>query len=308
MGPWSGWVECVPNFSEGRRKDVIAAIEGAVTGTPGALLLDRHTDPDHNRTVLTFAGPPAAVLDAALRACDVAVARIDLTRHAGWHPRIGAMDVLPFVPLEDTSLESCVALARQAGEAIWRRFRVPVYLYEEAALKPERRDLSNIRRGGFETLLQAAGREPECAPDIGGPGLHATAGATVVGARRFLIAWNVNLETDDVAAARRIAERVRESSGGFPCVKALGLFLASRGRAQVSMNLTDFQRTGLAEVFLAIEQEARRLGVAVSGSELVGLIPELALRASEGVDLRWENLGPDSVLEHRLRSLLGSSG
>jgi len=308
MAPWSGWVECVPNFSEGRDEEVIAALERAVTSASGVLLLDRHTDRDHNRTVLTLAGPPSSVLEAALRACEAAVAQIDLTTHEGRHPRIGAIDVLPFVPLEGTSLESCAALAHQAGEAIWRRFRVPVYFYEAAALQPERRELAAIRRGGFETLLEDARREAARAPDIGGPGLHPTAGATAVGARKFLVAWNVNLETDKVAAARRIAGRIRESSGGFPRVKALGLYLASRGRAQVSMNLTDFEKTGLAEVFLAIEQEARRLGVEVSGSELVGLIPEMALPAAGGVDLRWEHFSPDSILEHRLRSLLGSSG
>lgn len=307
MLPWSGWVECVPNFSEGQRQDVIAVLERVVAATPGALLLDRHTDPDHNRTVLTFAGPPAAVLEASLRACEEAVARIDLRKHAGRHPRVGALDVLPFVPLQDTSMESCVALARKAGETIWRSFRVPVYFYEAAAARPDRRDLSAIRRGGFETLAEIAPRHPARAPDVGGPDLHPTAGATAVGARTFLVAWNVNLDTKDLAAARYIARRIRESSGGLPCVKALGLYLPSRRRAQVSMNLTNFERTGLVEVFRAIEKEARRLRIGVSSSELVGLIPERALRAAEVADLPWENLTPDSVLENRLRSLLSPS-
>jgi glutamate formiminotransferase len=297
-------IECVPNLSEGRRGDAIEAFERAVESVPGVVLLDRHSDPDHNRSVLTFAGPPDAVMQAALALCGEAVRWIDLNAHAGQHPRIGALDVLPFIPWRNCTLEVCAGLARRAGEAIWNRFGVPVYFYESAALRPEHTNLAHIRRGGYERLRQEAPATPARAPDIGGPELHPTAGAVAVGARKFLVAWNVHLDTAEVSAARAIARAIRESSGGLPGVKALGLYLAHRGVAQVSVNLTDFERTGLGRAFRAIREKAAALGCRVTGSELVGLIPRAALETAAGEDLLWENLRDDSVLEVRYEDRL----
>jgi len=270
-------VECVPNFSEGRDREVVDALARAVEETPGAVLLDCQMDPDHNRSVLTFAGQPESVLEAAVRAVGVAVERIDLNRHQGVHPRIGAADVVPFVPVKGALLEDCVALARRAGEEIWRRFRVPVYFYEAAAQRPERSRLEWIRRGQFEGLRARVLEDPGRWPDIGGPELHPTAGAVAVGARKFLIAYNVNLATGDLEVARRIARKVRESSGGLPCVKAMGAPLASKGLVQVSMNLTDYERTPIRAAYEAVRQEAEREGVEIAGTEVVGLTPEALL-------------------------------
>ena len=245
-------VECVANFSEGREASTVDAIIAAIGSSAGVLLLDRHVDPDHNRSVITFAGPPDAAVEGAVRGVERAVSLIDLRRHDGVHPRIGAADVVPFVPLEGLTLEDCVCLAVRAGNEIWRRCGVPVYLYEAAARRPDRVNLAALRRGRFEGLQEKV-------PDIGGPALHPSAGATAVGARSFLIAYNVNLAAG-VEIARQIAGRIRHSSGGFPGVKALGVELASRGLAQVTMNLTDFEHTPLDSLFEAIESEANRLG------------------------------------------------
>jgi glutamate formiminotransferase len=277
-------VECVPNFSEGRDPVVISAIARAVSNTPGVLLLDTTSDPDHNRSVLTFAGHSQAVADAAVAAARTAVGMIDLTRHSGVHPRLGAVDVVPFVPLESTSLADCADLARQAGARIWSELGVPVYLYEAAAIRPECRRLEDVRR------LAA-----QLSPDFG-TGRHPTAGACVVGARNFLIAWNINLRTPDLEAARAIAREIREANGGLRAVKALGLPLASRGQVQVSINLVDFEVTPLHAVFEAVEREAARRGIEIDGSELIGMVPEAALENSAGHDLRWLNLRPDLVL------------
>jgi len=263
--------ECVPNFSEGRDLAKVGAIVAAIESTDGVLLLDSASDADHNRCVVTFVGPPQVVLEGALRGAAKAFELIDLNRHEGVHPRIGAMDVLPFVPLEDLTLQDCARLAWQAGEEIWRRLRVPVYLYEAAALRPERVNLAEIRRGQFEGLRQEAPRNPDRRPDIGGPELHPTAGAAAVGARKFLIAFNVNLETTDVEVAKRIARAVRSSSGGLPYLKAMGVPLRSRNQVQVSMNLTVFEQTPLQVAFEAVRREAARHGVSVAGSEIVGL-------------------------------------
>lgn len=274
-------VECVPNFSEGRDASVIAALEAEAA----PFLLHSTSDPDHNRTVLTLAGPPEKILEASLRLARTAVERIDLTRHSGVHPRIGALDVLPFVPLEGASMEDCVALAHKAGQAI-AGMGVPVHFYEYAALDNPRRNLAEIRR-----------RHPK-------PGLgcepHPDAGCTAVGARKILVAYNILLRSNDLAAARAIARAVRESSGGLPAVRALGLYLESRGQAQVSMNLTDYRVTPPHEVFLAVRREAARMGIEVASSELVGLIPQEALDMGRGVDLQWENLRPESVLDLHL--------
>jgi glutamate formiminotransferase len=274
-------IESVPNFSEGRNPATIAAICGAVTSTPGASLLHHTSDPDHNRTVLTFAGDSEPVAQAALAAVGVAVEKIDLTAHAGVHPRIGVIDVLPFVPIRNVTLADCARIAVDTAEEIWARYRVPTYLYEAAARTPERRALETFRRATF------TGK-----PDIG-EGRHPTAGAIVVGARPYLVAWNIWLQTDDLEIAKRLARRIRFSSGGFPGVKALGLPLTTRGIVQVSINSTDYGATPLDRIFRTVESEA---GVPIIGSELIGLIPEAALAPG----LRWLNLTEDSILEHRI--------
>lgn len=284
-------VECVPNFSEGRNAAVIDELARAASAVPGAALLDRSSDADHNRTVLTIAGRPEAVAEAALAAIRVAVARIDLTQHAGVHPRLGAADVVPFVPVSGITLEQCARLARGVGQRLWDELRVPVYLYEAAAGRPECARLENVRKLATAGIL---------APDIG-EGRHPSAGASVVGARKFLVAWNINLASRDLAAAREIARRIRESSGGLPAVKALGFALESRGEVQVSINLVDFERTPLPVVFDAVERECRARDIAIAGSELIGMIPAAALRTCAGHDLRWLNFRPELVLENRLR-------
>jgi glutamate formiminotransferase len=277
----------VPNFSEGRDRGVIDAIAGAIDAVPGTLLLDIHADPDHNRSVITFTGPPDAVAEAAVHAVGEATRRIDLRKHSGVHPRIGACDVLPVVPLGDVTMDDCARLARSIGERIWEQHRVPVYFYEAAATRPERRNLADVRRGQFE-------------PDLGGPQLHPSAGAVVVGARKFLVAYNVDLETGDVQTARAIARKIRASSGGLPAVKAMGLLLASTGRAQVSINLADFEITPPHIVFEAVEREAALLGVTIASSELVGLIPARALEMAAGRDLKIRGFHPGMILENRI--------
>jgi glutamate formiminotransferase len=289
-------IECVANFSEGRDSATVTAIEGAIASSAGVLVLRSEMDADHNRSVVTFAGPADAVAEGALRGIAVAVESIDLRQHQGVHPRMGAADVVPFVPLEGATLDDCVAIARRTGEAVWKRFQVPVYFYEAAATSPERRALENCRLGGFEN--------PKMAPDLGGPALHPSAGGCIIGARKLLIAFNVNLQTDDVRVAREIARKIRASSGGMPFVKALGLPLAGRGLAQVSMNLTDFEQTPLHEVFDAVRSEAAARGVAIAGSEIIGLMPKKALEDAAAHYLQCENFESGLVLENRLRSVV----
>jgi len=288
-------VECVPNFSEGRDRGKVEAIVGAIAAVRGVVVLGHEMDPDHNRSVVTFAGPPAAVVEGALAGVAMAVELIDLRRHTGVHPRIGAADVLPFVPVAQVTMEECVALAHQAGEEIWRRLHVPVFFYEAAAQSPERRRLENIRRSAAAGLV----------PDIGGPELHATAGAIAIGARKLLIAFNINFDTQDVGMAKEIARVVRESSGGLPGVKALGFALASRKLVQVSMNLTDFERTPLHVVFEAVRREAQRLGVSIAGSELIGFMPRKAVEMTAAAYLKCENLSSLTVLENRIAEVSG---
>jgi glutamate formiminotransferase/formiminotetrahydrofolate cyclodeaminase len=297
-------VECVPNFSEGRDAAKIDAIVAAILAVPEVVLLDRESDVDHNRSVLTFVGPPAAVAEAAFRAVEKAVAVIDLTRHQGMHPRIGAADVIPFIPIEGVTLEECVKLAERVGNEIWTKLQVPVYFYEAAARRPDRVNLENIRRGQFEALLQEMATVPARAPDCGEPRCHPTAGATVVGARKFLIAYNVNLGTPDVSIAKRIAKTIRQSSGGFRYVKSLGVMLGSRNLAQVSINLTDFEQTPMHLVFETVRREAERYGVSVVGSEIVGLIPKKAIELSAEYFLRYENFRPELVLENKIAEAL----
>jgi glutamate formiminotransferase len=276
------------------------AIVAAITAVPEVTLLDREADADHNRSVLTFVGPPAAVAVAAFRGVDTAVELIDLTQHRGAHPRIGAADVVPFIPIEGVTLEECVRLAERVGGEIWNRLKVPVYLYEAAARRPERVNLENIRRGQFEALLREMGTEAGRAPDIGEPLCHPTAGAVVLGARKFLIAYNVNLGTADVEIAKRIAKTIRFSSGGFRFVKSMGVMLGSRNLAQVSINLTDFEQTPLHLVFETVRREAERYGAPVVGSEIVGLIPRKAIEMAAEYFLRAENFRPELVLENRI--------
>lgn len=300
-------IECVANFSEGRDQVVVEALARAVASVSGVLLLDRTQDPDHHRAVLTFAGAPILVAEAAFRAVREAAARIDLNRHQGAHPRIGAADVVPFVPVEGVTLSECADLAARAGERIWRELGVPVYLYEAAARRPDRRRLEVIRRGGFEKLRLEVTRDPGRHPDFGEAALHPTAGATVVGARKFLIAFNVNLYPPDLEAARGIARAIRASSGGLPHVKAIGLLLPSRGLAQVSMNLTDFEVTPVARVFEAIRALAAARGLRLAGSEIIGLVPRRALEGSAAWLPTVENFRDDLVLETRLERRRGAA-
>ena len=288
-------IECVPNFSEGHDAAVVRAIEEAIASTPGVLMLRTELDADHNRSVITFAGPPDAVREGALRGIAKAVERIDLRKHTGVHPRIGAADVVPFVPLEGATLADCVDVAHWTGAAVWERLGVPVYFYEAAAKSRERERLENCRRGGFES--------PNLAPDLGGPELHPTAGACVIGARNLLIAFNINLASSDVGIARAIARKIRASSGGFPFVKAMGVNLASRGLAQVSMNLTNFERTGLDKVYSAVRAEAARVGVSIAGIEIVGLVPKKAIDMAAARDPWWKNFDPSLILENRLTKI-----
>jgi glutamate formiminotransferase/formiminotetrahydrofolate cyclodeaminase len=301
-------VECVPNFSEGRDPEKVRAIAAAIASIPGAVVLDQEMDADHHRSVITFVAPPDVAVEAALAGAARAVELIDLNRHQGAHPRIGALDVLPFVPLAGAAMEDCVRLAEKAAAELWKRLRIPCYLYEAAARRPDRVQLENIRRGQFEALREEMASNPERAPDVGDPVIHPTAGATVVGARKFLIAYNINLRTPDVEIAKKIAKAVRFSSGGFRHVKAMGVDLASRGMAQVSMNLTDFEATPVHRVFEAVKREAARYGVAVAASEIVGLIPKKALEMTADYYLQIEGFDPSQVLENRLEQALEERG
>jgi len=297
-------VECVPNFSEGRRPEVVDAIVKAILSAGNVYLLGREMDADHNRAVITIAGAPESILEAAIRGVEAAMRHIDLTKHQGEHPRIGAADVIPFVPIRGVSLAECVELAKHAGREIAGRFKIPVYLYEAAATRPDRTNLENVRRGQFEGLRGEIGANAERAPDFGPAQIHPTAGATAVGARKFLIAYNVNLNTSDLGIAKHIAKRIRHSSGGFRYVKAMGVFLKERNQAQVSMNLTDFERTPMELVFETVRREAERYGVNVGSSEIVGLIPQRALEQTAEFYLRVENFKPEMILENRLDEVM----
>jgi glutamate formiminotransferase len=294
-------VQCVPNFSEGRNKSVVDAIVDAMK-LPGVYLLDREMDADHNRCVITLLGDRESIAEAAIRGVGKAAELIDLNHHQGAHPRMGAADVIPFVPIEGVTIEDCVAIARKAGEEIWKRFSIPVYLYESAATTPERQNLENIRRGQFEGLREEIATKPSRRPDFGEPRLHPTAGATVVGARKALIAYNVFLNTTDVEIAKKIAKAVRFSSGGLRYVKGAGF--AVRGLAQVSMNLTDFEQTPIARVFEFVKREASRYGVALLSSEIVGLIPKRALEQAAEWFLQVENFDSSMILENRLAGVM----
>jgi glutamate formiminotransferase / formiminotetrahydrofolate cyclodeaminase len=295
-------VECVPNFSEGRDKAKVDAIVEAMK-VDGVYLLDREMDADHNRCVITLVGEREAIQEAAIRGVGKAAELIDLTKHQGAHPRMGAADVVPFIPIDGVTIEDCVAMARNVGSEIWKRFQIPVYLYEAAATSPERTNLENIRRGQFEGIRDEIATNPARRPDFGVLRVHSTAGATVVGARKFLIAYNVFLNTSDVDVAKKIAKAVRFSSGGMRFVKGAGFLV--RGLAQVSMNLTDFEQTPVHRVFELVKREAARYGVMPVSSEIVGLIPKKALEQAAEWFLQVENFDSSLILENRLAAVMG---
>ena len=295
-------VECVPNFSEGRDKSKVDAIVDAMK-MPGVCLLDREMDSDHNRSVITLVGEREAIQEAAIRGVGKASEVIDLNVHTGAHPRMGATDVVPFIPIDGVTIEDCVAMACHVGEEIWKRYKIPVYLYESAARIPERQGLENIRRGQFEGIRAEIATNPARRPDFGDPCVHPTAGATVVGARKFLIAYNVFLNTPDVEIAKKIAKAVRFSNGGMRFVKGAGFLV--RGLAQVSMNLTDFEQTPIHRVFETVKREAARYGVTPVSSEIVGLIPKKALEQAAEWFLQVENFDSSLILENRLAAVMG---
>jgi len=300
-------IECVPNFSEGRDPAKVDALAQEMSAVPGVWVLDREMDADHNRSVITLAGAPEAVAEAALAGVGKALELIDLTKHSGAHPRIGATDVVPFIPVEGVALEDCIVLARKVGQAIWERYRIPVYFYEAAATRPERVNLENLRQGQFEGLREEVRKNPERAPDAGEPRLHPTAGATVVGARKFLIAYNINLNTPDVEIAKKIARAVRFSTGGLRYAKAMGVELRARKLAQVSINLTDYEQTPIHRVFELVRREAARYGAAIVGSEIVGLVPKRAIEMAADFYLQFENFSPELVFENRLAAALAGA-
>lgn len=290
-------VECIPNFSEARRPEIVDQIVQAILNVPGVQILDRHSDMDHNRTVLTYVGSPTAVEEAAFQAIACAAQKIDLGHHTGEHPRIGATDVVPFVPINDVTMQECVEMARRLGKRVATDLKIPVYLYEEAATRPDRQNLENIRRGQYEGLKEEIQNNPERQPDFG-PNELGPAGATVIGARQPLVAFNVYLTTDDVSIAQKIAKAVRNSSGGLRYVKAMGILV--NGRAQVSMNLTNYRQTPVFRVVELVRREAARYGVAIHHSELVGLIPQESLVDCAVWYLQLDEFLPEQILEKRL--------
>jgi glutamate formiminotransferase/formiminotetrahydrofolate cyclodeaminase len=300
-------IECVPNFSEGRDPAKVDAIVSAMSSVSGVYVLDREMDADHNRCVLTLAGEPEAVAEAALRGVGKAMELIDLTKHTGAHPRVGATDVVPFIPIEGVTIEDCVALAHRTGHEIWARYRIPVFFYEAAAKRPDRVNLENVRRGQFEGLREEMKHNHDRQPDVGEPKLHPTAGVTVVGARKFLIAYNVNLNTPDVGIANKIAKAIRFSSGGLRYVKSMGVELKARNLAQVSINLTDFEQTPMHRVYEMVKREAERHGAVPVGSEIVGLIPKKAIEMAADFFLQLENFSPAQVFENKLAAALGGA-
>ena len=303
----AGWIECVPNISEGLDAARVERLAQAFRSVPGAKLLDYSRDVDHHRSVFTLVGPASAIEDAVLAAAAIAAAEIDLRRHRGSHPRMGALDVVPLIPLDNADWPTCRAAAERIAERLWRELGLPVYFYGEAARRPERRRLDFVRRGGFEALV-ATSADPERQPDIGGPALHPSAGATAVGVRKFLVAFNVNLATEDLATAREIARAVRESSGGLPAVRALGLALPSRGLTQVSMNLVDLDITPLHVAFERVLYEAARRGIEALESELIGLAPRTALEQAAAGLLRLRDFRPGMILENRLEANAAPGG
>jgi len=294
-------IECIPNISEGRRPDVVADMASAIRAVPGVRLLDFSSDASHNRSVFTLAGDAAGVEQAVMALFERAVAAIDLRTHHGEHPRMGAVDVVPFVPIEGVTMAECVALAKKVGAAVADRFKIPVYLYEDASTNPARKNLEDIRRGEFEGLAAKMATDG-WAPDFGPRAPHPSAGAVVIGARLALIAYNINLATDRLDVAKKIAAAIRHSSGGYRYVKAAGFKLEDRGIVQVSMNLTNYEKTPIFRVFETVKREAERYGVSILESEIVGLVPSAALNATAEFYLQIEGFKSDQVLENKLRT------
>src|SRR6201981_1166398 len=297
-------IESVPNFSEGRDPAKVDAIVRARSSVAGVYVLDREMDADHNRCVITLAGEPDAVGEATLLGAGKAMELIDMNEHKGAHPRVGATDVVPFIPIEGVTIEDCVALAKRVGNEIWKRYRIPVFFYEAAATRPDRVNLENVRRGQCEGLREEMKKNLDRQPDVGEPKVHPTAGVTVVGARKFLVAYNVNLNTSDVGIANKIAKAIRFSSGGLRYVKSMGVELKARNLAQVSINLTDFEQTPMHRVYEMVKREAARYGVIPVGSEIVGLIPKKAIEMAADYFLQVENFSPAQVFENRLEAAL----
>jgi glutamate formiminotransferase len=298
-------VECIPNFSEGRRPEAVRLIADAISASETACVLDTHIDPDHNRSVITFVAPPETIVEAAVNAVRRASELIDMRTHSGEHPRLGATDVLPFVPLDGVSMDDCVVLAHEAGTIIARDLSIPVYYYERAALHPDRVNLEDVRRGALELLRQQITTNPERAPDAGLAQVHESAGAIAVGARPFLIAFNVILRSSDVDIARQIARTIRARNGGLPFVKALGFRLQTRGLVQVSMNLINYEVTGMTAAYTAVQREADQIGVEIESAEIVGLIPQNALDRNAAYFTKLENFSESKILEHQIREICG---
>lgn len=293
-------VECVPNFSEGRRPETVQQIADAIAAVDTTCVLDMHIDPDHNRSVITFVASPENVVEAAVRAVKRASELIDMRTHQGEHPRLGATDVLPFVPVQNVTMDECVRLAHEAGKRIASELSIPVYFYEQAALRPDRINLEDVRRGALELLREQISTNPERAPDEGAPVIHDTAGAIAVGARPFLIAFNVVLRSDDLAIARQIARTIRARNGGLPFLKALGFRLLTRNCVQVSMNLVNYEVTGMDAAYEAIKREAESLGVEIDSTEIVGLVPRAALNREAEYFNKLENFSEAKILENQI--------
>jgi len=296
-------VECVPNFSEGLNTDTVQRIADAIRSVDSTCVLDTHIDPDHNRSVITFVAPPDKIVEAALKAVARATQLIDMRQHKGEHPRLGATDVLPFVPVRDVTIEECVQLAHQAGRRIAAELSIPVYFYEQAALRPERKNLEDVRRGALERLRKEIATVQAREPDVGPRLTHETAGAIAVGARQFLIAFNVVLKSPDITIARQIAKTIRFRHGGLPFLKALGFQLHSRGFVQVSMNLVNYEVTGMTEAYEAVEREANRIGVKIESAEIVGLVPEAALDRKAAYFSKLVDFSERKVLEYQIAEL-----
>jgi len=298
-------VECIPNFSEGRRPETVRAIADAIASVKPACVLDMHIDPDHNRSVITFVAPPEKIVDAAVSAVRRASELIDMRTHQGEHPRLGATDVLPFVPLDGVSIDDCVRIAHEAGTIIARDLSIPVYYYERAAMRPERVNLEDVRRGALELLREQITINPDRTPDAGLARVHESAGAIAVGARPFLIAFNVILRSSDIAVARQIARTIRTRNGGLPYIKALGFRLQTRGLVQVSMNLINYEVTGMAAAYDAVQREADLLDIRIESAEIVGLIPRNALDRNAAYFAKLENFSESKILEHQIREICG---
>jgi len=292
-------VQCVPNFSEGRRVEVIEEIIGAIKNVAGVTLLDYSHDESHNRSVVTFIGDPEGVIEAAFMGAKKAAEKIDMSNHSGGHPRMGATDVIPFIPLKGVTMEECIQMAEQLGQRLADELNIPVYLYEEAASKPERKNLSDVRRGQFEGLVESI-KEPDRKPDFGPAEVHPRAGVTAVGARPPLIAYNINLDTAKVSVAKNIARAIRGSSGGFPSVKGLGILIEETGKAQVTINVCDYKKVPLHRIFELVKREAKRYGISVIGSEVIGLAPLDALVNAAEFYLQIDGFECSQILENRL--------